>query len=413
MRKHLILLLLAIAVSVMADATAVYKSKALFGRRAKAYSYVEVPTKNGVCLDSLTEVTKIPRGQYVTLKDTILHRLDEKNVGAFNYLRGVDDEVTYAIIEYEGETYAVHAYDLVFSKRKSDKGEKDYLALYHKSPFQRLWYKPWPALLIFLLVVYAYMLIWMAGKKEDKAETARLLALSGYVTCTVAILEIIGLSTVEGGVFWWLNPLHCGFLRTTLRTVPVVLAAFMQFGGLYRIMRTVNKQYGSEEKKITLKPIRKVMLYTLLGVIVSFFIACIFKNYFLQVVVLIACIGAAFYLLRSKVQQPMNEYKEILGDEIGRSFTNYVLIWTSTGVFSAFFYFIGLAHVIVPVIVAVIFVIGCIVSFVEFILFLGGPLGAELAKSVPQAMVFLDKGGGAHTSGAARDSANAAIDSRS
>ena len=402
--KRIVLALLALTMTLMADATAVYKTKPLYGRKVTAYTFAyKKVSQNIIQLDSMQKVEKIKRGEYVILKDTMPRN-------PYNWgIAGAMENTTFVVVEYEGQTLAVQPFHLVFDKRKSDKGEKDYLEEYRMSFFQRLWYKPLAITLIFLLVALAYALIWIAGKKE-KEEATRMLTTSAYVTCAAGALEMLAVVSVFNGVFWWLNMNEFGLLRTIFGTIPVSIAAIMQFGGMHRYLATLNKLYGSEEQKVSLKPMFKLLGLGVLCLIGVLFVVGIFNSYVIQAILLVGGLIAVYYFfLRPRMAQPISEYQAILGDEMGRMFGIYAFIWTFTSVFAAIFYFVGLSRVLMPLLIGLAILIGSIITFCAFILLLGGPMGAALAKSVPQVMAFYDKAGHSHTSGAARDAANEAM----
>ena len=362
--KKQILLFIALAIYAVANATAVYETKAFHSRKVQAFSFTKREQQVGdYILDDMKPAIKIRNGKYVTLVDTVEH------VGNFTNLNGavkfagslaVSNDWDFYVIEYDGEQYAVDAHDLVFSKKKSDKGEHDYLARYHKSAHERFWNKPRPFFYIFLLLLAGRGCVWYAQKK-DKETAIKLLLANVGITIFVTIMEIVGIATVGKEMFWWLSLDRYGMFRCTLRLIPLVGAAIMQFGAMKLFLDILNKMYETtEENKIRLKPILRTLIYGTIGFIVIFFATVIAIGVadgsrtllgfliILYVIIYFAVVG--FFVYRQT-----GKYQDVMGKQMGIIFAAYVVVWAISAIIAAVFYAMGVFKVIVPLLITIAF----------------------------------------------------------
>ena len=395
--KKILLLLIASMTTIMVGATAVYKPNALHGGKVQAYTFTIEMTGFGPIMKKMTEAVKIPNGKYVTLKDTSYYYGDPTNDAVSNFVSefgGEDASFAFALIEYKDSVYAVEAHDLVFSKRKSDQGEHDYLEYYHKSANERFWNKPLPFIIIFVLLLCGALGVLFAPD-DNKEKAVKLLFVNACITLLVALMEMIAIFSVGSEMFWWLSIDRYGLFRSIFRLIPLLIAAVLQFGGMYLFLETVNRIYGTEEKKVTLKPIFRAMLYPFIGCVVLLIIVGItVNNDFLMLLVLLASLAVMGYFL----WRQMKTYQDILGMKMGILFTIYIVVWVFSAILAAIFYTMGFLKVIVPVLISIAILAGAFFA-------LGGAFSLKGVSRVRN-YNLMDKSGVEHQSGVGRDEAN-------
>ena len=409
--KRLLTVIFLLGIVFSVSATSVYETRSQAGNKAvAAYRFAHPhegdPAWQGV-LDIYADSVMVPNGECIALTDTMTYAgslpgregdgFSQYIVGA-NYSPGA---TRFIIADWQGQSLAFDVHDLQFSESKSDKGAKNYLYKFedHRSLNRRFWDTMIPCVIIFILLILSILCIAVADWLNVPEFSKIMLVASGALTLIVSLFELEGFFTVHDDIFWWISISKVGFWRALLGLIPLLLAALMQFGGVWYFSKVMTEQFGSEEKPVSVVPLLKTMGYTLGGMFLFEIINGMTVHWlWLNTVVEIgALVFILYYIYRS-----MNKWRDALGNVMGIIFTAYAVIWAFSSVIAVLFYVIGFLQVIVPILVtAAAAVLGW---------FLLNHVFSTKSPSAP--MKFQDKDGNWHTLGSARDDANRKIDER-
>lgn len=357
--KRLLTVIFLLGIVFSVSATSVYETRSQAGNQAVAayrfaHPHEEDPAWQGV-LDIYADSVMVPNGECIALTDTMTYAgslpgregdgFSQYIVGA-NYSPGA---TRFIIADWQGQSLAFDVHDLQFSESKSDKGAKNYLYKFedHRSLNRRFWDTMVPCTIIFILLILSILCIavadWLAVPEFSKI----MLVASGALTLIVSLFELEGFFTVHDDIFWWISISKVGFWRALLGLIPLLLAALMQFGGVWYFSKVMTEQFGSEEKPVSVVPLLKTMGYTLGGMFLFEIINGMTVHWlWLNTVVEIgALVFILYYIYRS-----MNKWRDALGNVMGIVFTAYAVIWAFSSVIAVLFYVIGFIQVIVPLI---------------------------------------------------------------
>lgn len=409
--KRLFTLVLLIGAVLTASATSVYLTKSQAGNDAvSAYRYGHPhegdPKWQGI-LDIYADSVMVPNGESIALTDTLTYAgtlPGREGDGFSQYIIGAHyapGATRFIIANWQGQSLAFDVHDLQFSESQSDKGAKNYLYKFedHRSLNQRFWGTRVPCTAIFILLILSILCIAIADFLNVPAFSKIMLITSGALTLLVAIFELEGFFTVHDDIFWWISISKVGLWKAILGLIPLLLAALMQFGGVWYFSKVMTKQFGSADKPVSVVPLLKTMGYTLGGMFLFEIIngMTLHWSWLNTIIEVGALVFILYYIYRS-----MNKWRESLGHIMGIVFTAYAVVWAFSSVIAVLFYVIGFLQVIVPILVtAAAAVLGW---------FLLNHVFSFKPSSSP--MKFQDKDGHWHTLGSARDEANRKIDER-
>ena len=365
--KRLLTLIFLLGTVLSVSATSVYLTKSQAGNDAvSAYRYAHShegdPKWQGI-LDIYADSVMVPNGESIALTDTLTYAGSlpgREGDGFSQYIIGANyapGSTRFIIADWQGQSLAFDVHDLQFSEEKSDKGAKNYLYQFedHRSLNQRFWDTMIPCTIIFILLILSVLCIAVADWLDVPEFSKIMLIVSGVLTLIVAIFELEGFFTVHDNIFWWISISKVGFWKALLGLIPLLLAALMQFGGVWYFSKVMTSQFGSEDKPVSVVPLLKTMGYTLGGMFLFEIINSMTLHWhWLNTVVEIgALVFILYYIYRS-----MNEWRGALGQVMGLVFTAYAVVWAFSSVIAVLFYVIGFLQVIVPLIATAIVACG-------------------------------------------------------
>ena len=350
MKKILLLTLSLIATAAMMQATVFYETKPLMTDEVKAYPFQPKDSAKQEYLKIDVEAAiDIPEGKIVVLKDTLVGYGKVNDSWFSSFIASMDSKSKdLAIIEYEGQDYAVEPHDLLFDDDKNAEGEKDYLEPYQPTKGQRRWYSKAPFIAIFVLLLAAFVMAWLATYSGKYLGTIFLIV-NAAATVLATIIEMIGILRMGSDLFWWLDTDRYGYLTCILRMIPLLAAAAVQFGSIGLFFKAITKAFSDGTTELSLKPIIKILIYT----VVAFFGLFILNGLTFQsrwvvpILIILLCVaGFGYFMWRQ-----MSEYQKVLGTTVGLIFTIYATFWALSSIIAAIFYAMAAWKIIVPLIV--------------------------------------------------------------